>query len=127
MLQYKIEILGDANGEIGYSISFQSDGHKPETKKFNSADIARIHSTVDKLAEALKQIDKPDENESLKTVRDALLEARYQLSTMNGLVVADGAAPEDTFTIDNSEIDKRINAAVSILDELEHTRSPDCP
>ncbi len=56
MLQYKIEILGDANGEIGYSISFQSDGHKPETKKFNSADIARIYSTIDKLADALKTI-----------------------------------------------------------------------
>lgn len=56
MLQYRIEILGDANGEINYSVSFQSDGRTSETRKFNSADITRIYSTVDKLTDALKTI-----------------------------------------------------------------------
>ena len=56
MLQYRIEILGDSNGDVGYNISFQSAGRNPETKKFNSADITHIYSTVDKLADALKTI-----------------------------------------------------------------------
>ncbi len=53
LLAYNIEIHGNDNGEIFYSVTFQH-GKRHEPEKFNSAKIAFIYSTVDKLAEALK-------------------------------------------------------------------------
>ena len=55
MLSYNIEIHGNDNGEIFYSVAFQN-GKRHEPEKFNSAKIAFIYSTVEKLADALKNL-----------------------------------------------------------------------
>ena len=59
MLHYRIEIQGDTNGELWYDVAFHSEKNSIEAKKINSADVAYIHSTVDKFAEALKALPTP--------------------------------------------------------------------
>lgn len=59
MLHYRIEIQGNSSGELWYDVSFQSAESKSDVKKFNSADIEYIYSTVDKLAEGLKALPNP--------------------------------------------------------------------
>ena len=56
MIGYRIEIQGNTNGKLWYNVSFQSGELGVEVRKFNSAEIAFIHSTVEKLADALKQV-----------------------------------------------------------------------
>ena len=48
--------------------------------------------------------------EGMSPVRRALEVARHELVTMHGLIVADGAAPNETFEIDT-------NGAVGLIDE----------
>ena len=60
MFGYRIEIQGDASGEIWYNVTFQSGERNKEIKKFNSADTAYIYSTIEQLAEALKAISYPN-------------------------------------------------------------------
>ncbi|MBQ9904908.1 MAG: hypothetical protein IJM47_09005 [Synergistaceae bacterium] len=55
MLSYNIEIHGNDNGEIFYSVTLQN-GTRHEPEKFNCAKTAFIYSTVDKLADALKEL-----------------------------------------------------------------------
>ena len=55
MVAFDIEIHGNDNGEIFYSVTFQH-GKRHEPEKFNSAKIDFIYSTVDKLADALKNL-----------------------------------------------------------------------
>ena len=61
MLSYNIEIHGNDNGEIFYSVTFQhGERYKPE--KFNSAKINYIYSTVEHLTDALKELSATAEN-----------------------------------------------------------------
>ena len=53
---YRIEIQGDTNGELFYGVSFQSGIDQLDKKKFNSDDIKDIHTTVEHLADALKNL-----------------------------------------------------------------------
>lgn len=52
----------------------------------------------------------PEGFEDMDPVRRALEVARHELVTLHGLVVADGAAPDETFEIDTIE-------AVDLIDE----------
>lgn len=56
-------------------------------------------------------------------IRMALELARYELVTLNGLVVADGAAPNETLAIDTAPIIKRLDAVIS---EFFDTDKPFC-
>ncbi len=56
MIGYRIEIQGNANGEIWFNVSFLSGELGIEVRKFNNAEIAFIHSTVKKLTDALKSV-----------------------------------------------------------------------
>lgn len=57
MLTYRIEIQGNTNGEVWYNVSFCSgEGNRVELRKFNSADVEKIYSTVEKLADALQDL-----------------------------------------------------------------------
>lgn len=53
----------------------------------------------------------PEGFENMTPVRRALEVARHELVTLHGLIVADGAAPNETFEIDTSE-------AVALLDKV---------
>lgn len=44
---------------------------------------------------------------------EALVSARHSLTTLHGLVVCDGAAPEERWTVDESGVLARIDAALS--------------
>lgn len=50
--------------------------------------------------------------ESMSLVRRALEVARHELVTLHGLVVADGAAPDETFEIDTSDVVELIDEAL---------------
>lgn len=56
MLHYRIEIQGDTNGALWYDVAFHSEKNSSEANKINTADVAYIHSTVDKFADALKAL-----------------------------------------------------------------------
>lgn len=51
-------------------------------------------------------------NEQQKT-RQALEMARHELTTLHGLIAADGACPSETFPIDTSEAKAAIDAVLS--------------
>ena len=59
-------------------------------------------------------------------VFNALTNAEHKLKNLNGLTVADGEAPEDTFILDNSEVLALIHDALCSLDKPCNTNSPDC-
>lgn len=54
---------------------------------------------------------KPENWDELTPTERALSVARHELTTLNGLIAADGAAPQETFNIDTSE-------AVALIDEV---------
>ena len=51
-------------------------------------------------------------NLSISLARRALEVARHELVTLHGLVVADGAAPDETFEIDTSDVVELIDEAL---------------
>ena len=51
-------------------------------------------------------------NLSISLARRALEVARHELVTLHGLVVADGAAPDETFEIDTSDVVELIAEAL---------------
>ena len=59
LLLYNIEIHGDSDGNIWYSVNFQSGESRFETKKFNNSETEYIYSTVEKLSDALKALPAP--------------------------------------------------------------------
>ncbi len=61
LLAYNIEIHGNDNGEIFYSVTFQH-GKRHEPEKFNSAKTSFIYSTVEKLSDALNELSVTAEN-----------------------------------------------------------------
>ena len=65
MLHYRIEIQGNAKGEVFYSVLFQSAESNHEEKKFSSAETVYINSTVEQLTEALKALSRPPEERAL--------------------------------------------------------------
>ncbi len=50
-------------------------------------------------------------------VLNALLDAKHRLETLNGLTVADGAAPEDTFILDETELLALVDKALHSLED----------
>lgn len=59
----------------------------------------------------------PEGFEEMSLVQQALEVARHELVTLHGLVVADGAAPNETFEVDTIE-------AVDLIDEaLQEVRA----
>ena len=50
--------------------------------------------------------------EVMTPVRRALEVARHELVTLHGLIVADGAAPNETFEIDTIDVVNLIDAAL---------------
>ena len=51
-------------------------------------------------------------NLSISLARRALEVARHELVTLHGLVVADGAPPDETFEIDTSDVVELIDEAL---------------
>lgn len=122
MIGYRLTVNCDTNGYLTWSLSFDS-----LTAKYGDTDTDRIFSVAREFVTALDNLQPQNNSNYVKTLRAVLNEMRYHFDTTNGLIVADGAAPEETWPIDNSVLLERISEADGILDELEHTRSPDCP
>ena len=122
MLAYKLAVDCDTNGCLTWSLLFDSPN-----AEYGDTDTDKIFSVVRELVNALNHIQEqgkiPAEKILFKSVRDTLAECRYQLSSLDGLIAADGKAPDETFPIDNAEITKRLNDAVNILDALERNRN----
>ena len=51
--------------------------------------------------------------------REALEAARHDLVTFDGLVVADGAAPQETFILDTKQTIAKLDAALSEASETD--------
>lgn len=51
--------------------------------------------------------------------KEALEEARHELTTLNGLVVADGSSPSETWTIDADRVIRLLDAALSECDDVD--------
>jgi hypothetical protein len=49
-------------------------------------------------------------------IKSALEAARHELTTLHGLVAADGAAPNETWTLDESHIIQQLDAAIEAVD-----------
>jgi len=61
--------------------------------------------------------------ESMSLVRRALEVSRHELVTLHGLVVADGAAPNETFEIDTNGAVGLIDKALSALGDNDNRPS----
>lgn len=125
MLAYKLVVDCDTNGCLTWSLLFDSPN-----AEYGDTDTDKIFSVVRELVNALNHIQEqgkiPAEKILFKSVRDTLAECRYQLSSLDGLIAADGEATDETFPIDNTEITKRLSEADGILATLERSRNPDC-
>lgn len=60
-------------------------------------------------------------------VSNALLNAEHKLKELNGLTVADGAAPEETFILDEQKLLDLIREALRSLDKSCNTNNKGCP
>jgi len=49
-------------------------------------------------------------------IRSALEAARHELTTLHGLVAADGAAPTETWTLDESHVIRQLDEAIESVD-----------
>jgi hypothetical protein len=49
-------------------------------------------------------------------IKSALEAARHELTTLHGLVAADGAAPTETWTLDESHIIRQLDEAIESVD-----------
>ena len=125
MIGYRLTVNCDTKGYLTWSLLFDS----PDAK-YGDTNTDSIFSVAREFVNALNRINKqgkvPSDKIPLKTVRDTLAECRYQLSTLDGLIAADGEAPDETFPIDNAEIIQKLSEADGILDALERNRNPDC-
>ena len=126
MLGYRLTVNCDTNGYITWSLLFDNP-----TGKYGDTDTDKIFSVAREFVTALNRFSEqeniPADKVNIKTVRKTLANIGLQLSFLHGMIVVDGAAPDETVSIDNSGLVKQLNEADGILDILEHTRSPDCP
>ena len=126
MLGYRLTVNCDTNGYLTWSLLFDSP-----TGKYGDTDTDKIFSVAREFFTALNRLSEqgniPADKVNIKTVRKTLANIGLQLSFLHGMIAADGAAPNETISIDNSELVKQINEADGILDKLEHTRNTDCP
>ena len=49
-------------------------------------------------------------------IKSALESARHELTTLHGLVAADGAAPNETWPLDESHIIRQLDEAIESVD-----------
>lgn len=49
-------------------------------------------------------------------IKSALEAARHELTTLHGLIAADGAAPTETWTLDESHIIRQLDVAIEAVD-----------
>ena len=139
MLDYKIIISGNYDGNTALTLEFYGN------QKDNSADadyiihIARrlMNSLQDlekfspSALQRLKTTDKKDDTEILninsvmnklsdkekaEKIISALANARHTLVSESGLTAFDELAPTETFPIDNEQVLKLIDEAISVLD-----------
>ena len=118
MLGYRLIVNCDTNGYLTWSLLFDSP-----TAGYCDTDTDKIFSVAREFVKALNRLqeqgDIPADKVNIKTVRKTLANVSLQLSSLHGMIVADGAAPDETISIDNSEWVEKLTEADGILDKLE--------
>lgn len=96
------------------------------TNRTNRTDALRWESACGRVVLLGREMVSPDRFVRIfsfmdKTnVKSALEAARHELTTLHGLVAADGAAPNETWTLDESEIIRQLDGAIESVGSDSH-------